>query len=202
MTTIQPLRRSTLLLASVGVLTLAAPSAATAQIYASTSVQVGLSPIKIGQPAVLPPLVVVQPGVQVVQDLDEEVFFVGDYYWARRAGAWYRTRDHRAYWAPVEPRWVPVALGRIPAGYYRYWHAGYPHHDWRHPRAHWRHAHGRQNNWRHEGQHQVRWDEPDSHRSRFREEPSRERVIKAPPGWTQASFVPPPAYERHGHGHR
>jgi hypothetical protein len=65
MTTIQPLRRSTLLLASV-VLTLAAPAAATAQIYASSSVQVGLSPIKIGQPAVLPPLVVVQPGVQVV----------------------------------------------------------------------------------------------------------------------------------------
>ena len=35
-------------------------------------------------PAVLPPLVVVQPGVSVARDMDDEVFFADGYYWARQ----------------------------------------------------------------------------------------------------------------------
>ena len=35
--------------------------------------------IQMGFPAVLPPLVQVQPGVRVVQDYDEEIFFVNNY---------------------------------------------------------------------------------------------------------------------------
>ncbi len=77
--------------------------------------------IRIDLPAVLPPLVVVQPGIQVVQDFDEEVFFVNGYYWIRRDGRWYRARDHRAAWVYVEPRRVPPGLVRIPPGHYRHW---------------------------------------------------------------------------------
>ena len=75
--------------------------------------------ITIALPTVLPRLVVVEPGVQVVEDLDEEVFFVDGWYWARRGDLWYRARDHRRAWVYVEPRQVPPGLQRIPPGHYR-----------------------------------------------------------------------------------
>jgi hypothetical protein len=37
-------------------------------------------------PAQLPPLVVVQPGISVVGDLDDEVFYADGYYWSRQDG--------------------------------------------------------------------------------------------------------------------
>ena len=55
----------------------------------------------------------------VVEDLDEEVFFVDGWYWARRGDFWYRARDHRRAWVFVEPRFVPPGLRRIPPGLYR-----------------------------------------------------------------------------------
>jgi hypothetical protein len=75
--------------------------------------------ITIGLPVVLPPMVVVQPGVQVVSELDEEVYFVDGWYWVRRGPHWYRTHDHRGQWVWVAPERVPVALVRIPPGRYR-----------------------------------------------------------------------------------
>ncbi len=78
--------------------------------------------IQMDLPAVLPPLVVVQPGVQVVQDFEQEIFFVGGYYWVRRDGYWYRAREPRARWYYVRPAAVPVALVRMPPGHYRHWH--------------------------------------------------------------------------------
>jgi hypothetical protein len=62
--------------------------------------------IQIGIP-VSPPLVVVQPGVQVVENANEEVFFVGGWYWCRRSDYWYRARGPRAAFVYVEPRDVP-----------------------------------------------------------------------------------------------
>ncbi len=76
--------------------------------------------VRIGFPAP-PPLVVVSPGVQVVPDYGEEVFFVNGWYWLRRDTAWYRTRDHRGGWVVVPQRTVPVALVRIPPGRYKHW---------------------------------------------------------------------------------
>jgi hypothetical protein len=70
-----------------------------------------------------PPLVVVEPGIQVVPDYDEEVFFVDGWYWHRASGVWYRTRDHRGGWVVVEPRYVPARLVRIPPGQYKHWKA-------------------------------------------------------------------------------
>jgi hypothetical protein len=76
--------------------------------------------ITIGLPVVLPPMVVVQPGVQVVTDVDDEIYFVNGWYWARRGPYWYRTHDHRGHWVWVEPRTVPGALVSIPPGQYRH----------------------------------------------------------------------------------
>ena len=75
--------------------------------------------ITMGLPVVLPPMVVVQPGVSVVSELDEEVYFVDGWYWVRRGPQWYRTHDHRGQWVWVAPARVPVALVRIPPGQYR-----------------------------------------------------------------------------------
>ncbi len=108
MTTAQRILKLVLALALSG---LATPAYAGAQV----SIQMSL-------PAVLPPLVVVQPGVQVVQDYDEEIFFTGGYYWVRRDGYWYRAVDPRARWYYVRPVAVPGALVRMPPGQYRHWH--------------------------------------------------------------------------------
>jgi len=83
---------------------------------AQVRVEVGLPSIRF---EVVPPMVVVSPGVQVVEDYDEEVFFVDRYYYVREGGHWYRTRDHRGHWVRVEERYVPVTVVRSPHGKYR-----------------------------------------------------------------------------------
>jgi hypothetical protein len=98
-----------LLLASI--LFLALPAPARSQV----SVQ-----IQLGLPAA-PPLVVVQPGIQVVENWDEEVFFTGGYYWVRRDEYWYRAPRPRATFVYVEPRRVPPGLVRLPPGHYKHY---------------------------------------------------------------------------------
>jgi hypothetical protein len=85
-----------------------APRAARAEVHVN---------IDIGLP-VAPPLVAVQPGVQVVENWNEEVYFVSGWYWVRRDGGWYRARRPHAAFAWCEPRRVPVALVRMPPGQY------------------------------------------------------------------------------------
>jgi hypothetical protein len=82
--------------------------------------------IDIGLP-IAPPLVVVQPGVQVVEGFREEVFFVQGWYWCRRPDGWYRARRPRERFIPVEQRRVPGSLRRVPEGRYRNWHHEGPH---------------------------------------------------------------------------
>jgi hypothetical protein len=65
-----------------------------------------------------PPLIEIAPGVQVVPDLDEEVFFVDGYYWTRYGDYWFRTRDYRGGWVVVQ-RDVPPVLLRMPNGKYK-----------------------------------------------------------------------------------
>jgi hypothetical protein len=70
-----------------------------------------------------PPLVTVQPGVQVVEDCDEEVFFSGGYYWyASSDGTWFRSRSHRGGWVVAPPRYVPMRLARMERGHWRHYH--------------------------------------------------------------------------------
>ena len=77
--------------------------------------------IDLGLP-VAPPLVVVQPGIQVVEGLPEEVFFHRGWYWCRRPNGWYRARSPRDRFDWIEARRVPGALVRVPPGHYRNWH--------------------------------------------------------------------------------
>lgn len=125
-----PIRKLVLALALAGVAT---PAHAGAHVW-----------IQMNLPAVLPPLVVVQPGVQVVQDYDEEIFFSGGFYWVRRDGYWYRAADPRARWYYVPSAAVPVAVARMPPGQYRHWHG----HGWR---AQGRPGRGEGGGWRQHG---------------------------------------------------
>ena len=72
-------------------------------------------------PEVLPPLVVIHPGVSVARDLDEEVFYSDGYYWARRDDRWYRSHDHRRGWSRVDRSAVPGPMFDSPPGRYRHY---------------------------------------------------------------------------------
>jgi hypothetical protein len=88
-------------------------------VQAQVQVQVNI-PLPTITFEVAPPLVVVQPGVQVVEDFDDEVFFVDGFYWVRREGRWFRTKTYRGGWVVV-PRGVPAVLVSMPPGQYRKW---------------------------------------------------------------------------------
>ena len=87
---------------------LVAPAAARAQVT-----------ISLGWTAP-PPLVEVSPGVQVVEDGNEEIFFVNGRYWVERGGRWYVARDWRTHWV-VAARPAPVFLVRHHRGEYLHW---------------------------------------------------------------------------------
>lgn len=72
-----------------------------------------------------PDLVTVQPGVQVVADYDEPVFFVDGFYWRFYDGYWYRSNNYYSGWYFYER--PPVAVLRIdrPYAYAHYRPAGY-----------------------------------------------------------------------------
>lgn len=76
--------------------------------------------IELGLP-IAPPLVVIQPGVQVVEGFGEEVFFHDGWYWCRRQDGWYRARTPRARFGWVEEYRVPRRLVEVPRGHYRNW---------------------------------------------------------------------------------
>lgn len=101
----------------LAVLSLALSTSAFAQ------VQVTIAPPSI-QFAAPPPVVVVQPGVQVVEDRDEEIFLVDGAYWVRHGGRWFRAHDHRGGWVVVDGRGVPAALVQMPPGRYRHYRRG------------------------------------------------------------------------------
>jgi len=71
-----------------------------------------------------PDLVYVSPGVQVIADYDEPVFYTDNYYWRYNSGVWYRSHTYTGGWAYASP---PRALVRIdrPYAYVRYRPQGY-----------------------------------------------------------------------------
>jgi hypothetical protein len=92
---------------------LLAPALASAQVQASASFSIDL-------PIVLPQLVIVEPGIRVVPDIDVEVFQVNGYFWTQRDGRWYRSKNHRGGWVYMD-RGVPPGLRRMPPGKYKRW---------------------------------------------------------------------------------
>lgn len=85
--------------------------------------------IELGLP-LAPPLVVIQPGVQVVEGFREEVFFHNGWYWCRRSDGWYRSRSPQARFGWIETRRVPGVLIRVPDGHYRNWNHDRPVERW------------------------------------------------------------------------
>jgi hypothetical protein len=127
--------------------------------------------IDLGLP-VAPPLVLVAPGIQVVEGFGEEVFFRGGWYWCRRESGWYRARSPRARFDFIEPRFVPMELVHIPAGHYRNWRhdVDRPHEPWR---GESRRAHER-NEIRREERHEMRREERREDRHEDRRENRRD----------------------------
>src|SRR3954468_423894 len=66
-----------------------------------------------------PDLVTVSPGVQVIADYDEPIFYSDGFYWRYDGGVWYRSTYYTGGWAYARP---PGALLRIdrPYAYRRY----------------------------------------------------------------------------------
>jgi hypothetical protein len=127
--------------------TLAKASIAIALLYGGqASAQVFEAHVGVSIPAptiqfdVEPPLVVVTPGVYVVEDYDQEVFFTDGWYWSRRGDVWYRTRDHRGGWVAAPPRYVPGKIRGLPPGHYRHFRSGPGHPMYRSARGPERHG--------------------------------------------------------------
>lgn len=58
-------------------------------------------------------LIEIEPGVQVVADADEPLFFADDAYWLYRDGMWMRSDDYRGGFTRVETSGVPQRLRAI-----------------------------------------------------------------------------------------
>lgn len=73
---------------------------------------------------VAPDLLYVSPGVQVVADYDDPVFYADSYYWRFDSGRWYRSNWYTGGWVYATP---PSAVLRIdrPYAYRHYRPAGY-----------------------------------------------------------------------------
>jgi len=70
---------------------------------------------------------VVQPGVEVVVGLDDEVFYTNDHYWLRRGGGWYHATHHGDAFVYTDSGDVPSVLVGIPVGQYRHYRHGGAH---------------------------------------------------------------------------
>ena len=84
---------------------------------------------RVSYVATTPDLAYVGPGVYVVADYDDPVFYADHFYWRYDGGVWYRSRVHTGGWTVTTH--VPVAVRHIdhPAAYAHY-------HGRRHPRGH------------------------------------------------------------------
>lgn len=98
--------------------TLAAPVPAAAQLHVQVGVAVPQFHVEVGAP-----LVYVEPGVWVLPDSQEEVFYNDGWYWARNDGHWHRSRGRHSGWVAVDEGYVPRPLMRMAPGRYRSYHA-------------------------------------------------------------------------------
>jgi len=74
-----------------------------------------------------PDLVYVSPGVMVIADYDEPIFYVDNFYWRIDGGTWYRSRSYTGGWVGATP---PPTVARIqrPHQYVHYRPSGYVSH--------------------------------------------------------------------------
>ncbi|HTJ42269.1 MAG TPA: hypothetical protein VL463_09265 [Kofleriaceae bacterium] len=71
-----------------------------------------------------PELVEAGPGVQVIADYDEPIFFADSFYWRYDRGVWFRSTSYTGGWGYAQP---PAAIVRIdrPQRYTHYRPAGW-----------------------------------------------------------------------------
>jgi hypothetical protein len=69
-----------------------------------------------------PDLVYVEPGVQVVADADEPLFYADGSYWLYRDNMWMRSDSYRGGWARVDVVPAPIREIREPRAYIHYRH--------------------------------------------------------------------------------
>ena len=82
-----------------------------------------------------PDLVEVSPGVQVVADYDEPVFYSGGAYWRYANNEWYRSGNYAGGWVYSEQPPVEVARIQTPGAFVHYRPSGYVarHREYRRP---------------------------------------------------------------------
>ena len=80
----------------------------------------------IATTTVAPDLVYIGPGVQVIADYHEPVFYSDGYYWRETNGAWYRSSVHTGGWIYAAPPRTVIGIQNRhsyrnyrPAGYVR-----------------------------------------------------------------------------------
>jgi hypothetical protein len=78
--------------------------------------------INLGPPPIVvaaPPAVVMVPHSRVyfVPDPNIDVFFYNGYWWSPRGAEWYRAMAYKGPWGPVEGRYVPAPVHRVPRDY-------------------------------------------------------------------------------------
>lgn len=71
-----------------------------------------------------PDLVAISPGVYVVADYDEPIFYADNFYWRYYGGSWYRSSHYTGGWAYASPPRVIARIDR-PYAYVRYRPSGY-----------------------------------------------------------------------------
>ena len=100
-------------------------AAALAGCYATGDVGYSATYSSNGDVYATPDLVTVSPGVQVVADYDEPVFYTDGFYWRYYDGLWYRSGNYAAGWVYVErPPYAVVRIER-PYAYRHYRPTGY-----------------------------------------------------------------------------
>lgn len=66
-----------------------------------------------------PDLAYVAPGVSVIADYDEPIFYSNGYYWWNYDGGWYRSSDYTGGWIYATPPRAVLRIGAT-AGYRHY----------------------------------------------------------------------------------
>ena len=64
-------------------------------------------------------MVVISPGVQVIANYDEPIFYSDNYYWRNQGGHWYRSSSHSRGWVRYSAPRAIVSIER-PSAYIRY----------------------------------------------------------------------------------
>jgi len=132
-----------------------------------------------------PDLVYAAPGVQVIADYDQPIFFADGYYWRLDGDRWYRSSNHTGGWAYAEP---PPAVRRIerPRDYVHYRPQGWVAHNTR----------GQQPSGRDRREERPRVES----RQPIQAPPQRrEEQRQAPPRAAPPSYAPPRRQDNRGH---